>query len=144
MAGALQQAQQLGHEKALLAATRRGGRAHGYDELPGSAGVRELALFPETSGHLRVLAEERELRRNGRGEIRTLGGDKPHSGFQDRCNRPLCHPTKIFFRPSTPLVSPRIYAIYERRVQPHHRRIGSVALRLYRIRYRIQLESYAR
>src|SRR5947208_245365 len=32
-----------------------------------------------------------ELKSGGR-EIRTLG-ELPHAGFQDRCNRPLCHPS---------------------------------------------------
>ena len=29
----------------------------------------------------------------GRGGIRTHGAS-PHAGFQDRCNRPLCHPSQ--------------------------------------------------
>lgn len=30
---------------------------------------------------------------NGRGGIRTPAGRKAQAGFQDRCNRPLCHPS---------------------------------------------------
>jgi hypothetical protein len=31
--------------------------------------------------------------KSGRAGIRTLGEDWPHSGFQDRCIKPLCHPS---------------------------------------------------
>jgi site-specific recombinase XerD len=32
---------------------------------------------------------------NGRAGIRTLGQDEPDSGFQDRCIKPLCHPSSV-------------------------------------------------
>ncbi len=34
---------------------------------------------------------------SGGGGIRTHGGHEAHSGFQDRCNKPLCHPTEGLF-----------------------------------------------
>ena len=38
---------------------------------------------------------------NGGSGIRTHGRDKPYSGFQDRCIRPLCHPSDAAYTNSS-------------------------------------------
>ena len=67
--------------------------------LPGGLAPREVnslsRITLENNGKVRPEPDWEKLFNGlsgGRGGIRTHGA-LPHGGFQDRCNRPLCHPS---------------------------------------------------
>lgn len=65
--------------------------------MPGKDWVsRNWKNHPPTRAD-RIQRPGKAIQRNGGGGIRTLDG-LPHAGFQDRCNRPLCHPSEIAAR----------------------------------------------
>lgn len=99
-------------------ATGTDGRANLPPKLPpaGGNGRVRLRVREETTGgnsgsgdgseclELKGIDGPRGQLKSGGGGIRTLAGDEPQSGFQDRRNRPLCHPSgKEIVTPGPPL-----------------------------------------